>query len=307
MKKVLVNRGTTSLLALWNRGYTPQQIGTEASLSAPNLIATARTQSTISYRVDNWYDEYKYYYDDTYSGLNTLSSATFVQEKLLPNSRGNSVYVYMPSADPNNYATHYTFSSDAKTLEFNPSIAQTGKTASSLTLEGTYPQGDAVVTKQVISIDGKTTEGNEITITGLTPNSSHNAKYVVTITYGNGKTRDYTKEVSFKTDPLTFTTEQPKVVSAGNVIVSAKANIDDAEENAGFEWRRTDWTDDFASNKGAGIVYDGTMEGYIRNLYTGALWKVRPFYTDANGTSFYGAWTGMDPLNTSYFEPTVHT
>ena len=75
----------------------------------------------------------------------------------------------------------------------------------------------------------------------------------------------------------------------------------------GFEWRRTDWTDDFASNTGRAYLYEGTMEGYIRNLYTGAFWKYRPYYLSNSGTYYYGDWVGIDPTNTSYFEPTVHT
>ena len=49
------------------------------------------------------------------------------------------------------------------------------------------------------------------------------------------------------------------------------------------------------------------MEGYIRNLYTEKLWKVRPYYKSNDGKLYYGEWVGLDPTNTSYFEPTVHT
>ncbi|MBR6121886.1 MAG: T9SS type A sorting domain-containing protein [Prevotella sp.] len=91
------------------------------------------------------------------------------------------------------------------------------------------------------------------------------------------------------------------------MIVAATSNIDDAETNVGFEWRRTDWTDDFASNWGQAFLYEGTMEGYIRNLNADKLWKYRPYYESASGQQYYGEWIGLDPSNTSYFEPTVHT
>ena len=122
--------------------------------------------------------------------------------------------------------------------------------------------------------------------------------------------QDYTiKEIglSGKTKELTFTTSQPKVISAGNVIVAAESNLDDEETNVGFEWRRTDWTSDFASNTGTAYLYNGMMEGYIRNLNTEKLWKYRPYYTSDAGKTYYGEWMGIDPTNTSYFEPTVHT
>ena len=97
------------------------------------------------------------------------------------------------------------------------------------------------------------------------------------------------------------------MVSLGNVIVAAESNIDDEEKNVGFEWRSTDWTDDFASNTGTAYMYEGAMEGYIRNLSTDKLWKFRPYYLSDAGTYYYGDWVGVDPTNTSYFEPTVHT
>ena len=37
------------------------------------------------------------------------------------------------------------------------------------------------------------------------------------------------------------------------------------------------------------------------------LWKYRPFYEANSGNRYYGEWVGIDPTNTNYFEPTVHT
>ena len=110
-----------------------------------------------------------------------------------------------------------------------------------------------------------------------------------------------------RTSKLTMTTQQAKVISAGNVIVAAETNLNDVETGVGFEWRRTDWTSDMASNSSATVLYEGAMEGYIRNLYTGAFWKYRPYYQASDGTRYYGEWISFDPTNTSYFEPTVHT
>ena len=75
----------------------------------------------------------------------------------------------------------------------------------------------------------------------------------------------------------------------------------------GFEWRRTDWTDDFESNKGGAYLFGGVMQGYIRNLNADKLWKYRPYYTSNRGETYYGEWIGLDPSNTSYFDSTVHT
>lgn len=140
--------------------------------------------------------------------------------------------------------------------------------------------------------------------TGLEPNRTHSYKWTITVDDKYTYTRTITTE---KTKGLTLTTEQPKVISAGNIIVAATTNIGEEETNVGFEWRRSDWPDDIATNTGTAIIYDGTMEGYIRNLYTGAFWKYRGYYVSNAGIYYYGEWVGVDPTNTSYFDPTVHT
>ena len=121
------------------------------------------------------------------------------------------------------------------------------------------------------------------------------------------KTYDCKTTQKVWTSNIVLKAQIPKVVFEGNVIVAAETNVDSTEENLGFEWRRTDWTDDFPSNTGIAYLYEGTMEGYIRNLNTDKLWKFRPYYLSDSGTYYYGDWMGLDPTNTSYFEPTVHT
>ena len=152
------------------------------------------------------------------------------------------------------------------------------------------------------SYNNKVLTDNLTKITGLEPNTD--MKITIRISLD-----DCYLDIrgTFKTKTLTLTTQAPKVISSGNVIVAAESNVDEEEENVGFEWRRTDWTDDFPSNSGIAYLYEGTMEGYIRNLNTDKLWKFRPYYLSDSGTYYYGDWMGLDPTNTSYFEPTVHT
>jgi len=203
----------------------------------------------------------------------------------------------------------YSFNQSCSTYDLNPSVKGVSASASSINATGSYDTGDAKVIKHELSCNGKKVEGTNTSFCGLKPNTSYKVIYTITAAYGenNENTATYTTESEIKTSKLTMTTEQPKVVSVGNVIVSAKANVDDAETNVGFEWRRTDWTDDFKSNTGTAYMYEGTMEGYIRNLYAEKLWKFRPYYLADDGTYYYGDWMGLDPTNTSYFEPTVHT
>ena len=308
--KLYVNRGTMTLLALWSAGLTPYQKNTDTQLSAPAISLINTTQSSATVKLENRYSEYLYYISGSYCARQELTGTEATVKGLRPNYNNNvTLYVEPVGFDPD-LANYYSSYIHVQTLPVTPSINIIRKTASSITVKGTYLDGDAIITQKLLTLNGKTVEEDEIQELGLVPNSSYSAKYSITVTYGYGTgnwTQNFETTATIKTDALTLTTQQPKVVTVGNVIVSAQSNIDDAEENVGFEWRRTDWTDDFASNTGTAYMYEGTMEGYIRNLYTEKLWKYRPYYLASSGTYYYGDWVGIDPTNTSYFEPTVHT
>lgn len=186
-----------------------------------------------------------------------------------------------------------------------PEMSLVATTASSLTISfaNQYPE----LTETVI-VSGSPVEKKEniyeIALTGLEPDKLYEGIASFTISFEDAS---YTKSYSFRTNPLVLTGLQPKVVSIGNVIVAAETNLNDEETNVGFEWRRTDWTDDFESRTGVAYLYEGIMEGYIRSLNHNYLWKFRPYYTSNSGNTYYGDWKGMDPSDYSYFEPTVHT
>ena len=186
-----------------------------------------------------------------------------------------------------------------------PEIALLNTTASSLTL---FYKNDYPELSETVVVSGSTVEKGEngyvIVLKGLEPDNLYEELASITLAIDDAS---YTKSFSFTTNALTFNSLQPKVVSLGNVIVAAESNLDDEEVNVGFEWRRTDWTDDFESRTGAAYLYEGIMEGYIRSLNTDRLWKFRPYYTSNAGNTYYGEWKGMDPSDYSYFEPTVHT
>ena len=186
-----------------------------------------------------------------------------------------------------------------------PEMSLVGVTASSLKLSfaNPYPELTETVTVSGAPVE-KEGNGYEIALNGLEPDNLYDGLASVALTYEDAS---YTKSYSFKTEPLILTALQPKVVSLGNVIVTAESNLDDDETNVGFEWRRIDWTDDFESRTGAAYLYEGIMEGYIRSLNADRLWKFRPYYTSNAGNTYYSDWKGMDPSDYSFFEPTVHT
>ena len=249
------------------------------------------TQMTATVKIDNFYKEY----------TNTLNDNSIDKEIQKISTRPEiteTVTLNMTIDD-----VTYTTSSSYTTQNISPTVVRTSGTASSMTALASYIEGDANVTAQKLTFNGENIDGVSFYRNGLRPNYDYTAEY--TITVDNKYT--YTGTVYLRTDALNFVNSQPKVISEGNVIIASTSNLDEDETDVGFEWRRTDWTNDFASNQAGAYLYEGTQEGYIRNLNTKHLWKFRPYYRSADGAYFYGSWLGIDPTNTSYFEPTIHT
>ncbi len=288
-----VNRGTKSLLALWKAGYkNPYEKGTENVLVPSSLNLVGTTQMTATVKVNNLYQEY----ENTLKGDIIKEAGEYVfhvrpessQTATLKVSKGGVVYSH-----PLTY----------RTLNISPTAMRVQGTASSMSVKASYLEGDAEVTSQTLTVNGVTVEGDSLYVNGLKPGTSYEAQYTIVV---DGQ-YEYTGTVNLRTDALYFVNEQPKVINEGNVIIGATSNLDWEETNVGFQWRRTDWTDDFASNEAGAYQFEGKIEGYIRNMNTTYLWRFRPYYESADGTRFYGDWLGIDPTNTSYFEPTVHT
>lgn len=297
--KFYVNNGTYTLLTLWNEGKTPYQIGTGDVLKAPYLTANT-TQTTVNIKLWNTENYKDFIFCVGYYGNDPLKSMEYTITDLDPEtSYREDITIRKAQGDDRCCFIKKTYT----TSKITPSLTATA-TVSTISATGTYIKGDAEVVSQKIFIGADDiSEGNNFEAVGLDPRSSYTVKYQITLK--NGKT--YSAQQDISTAALIMETQQPKVINTGNVIVKANTNLCDMENNVGFEWRRTDWTDDFASNTGGAYLYDGEMEGYIRNMSTAYLWKYRAYYESKKGTRYYGDWVGIDPTNTSYFEPTVHT
>ena len=305
--KLYVCKGTKTLLSLWSGYGKPYNAETNEELPAPYLQSTSCTQTTLHMRINNYYDEFKYEIGDN----EITNESDIFYNNLFP---GDQSFYLKVILNDHSYWSYNTL----QTQSLNERI-EYAKTASSIRLNASYTKGDANIT--AIRLNAFNSDFNTkvtdsvLAIGGLDPQTWVKMYMEIDITNDLGIKRIYTvgskwidgTGISTILDNLTITTLQPKVASLGNVIVAAESNLDDEETNVGFEWRRIDWTDDFASNTGAAYLYEGTMEGYIRNLNAEKLWKFRPFYESNSGKRYYGEWVGLDPSNTSYFEPTVHT
>ena len=299
--KIYVNRGTTTLLALWTIGMEPYEKNTDNVLTAPKFdIAT--TQTTATLKATPVYPEYTYAYND----MIPLGEEGIRWTGLYPEYSEEVTLNVMLGTQC--YESKQTFT----TQSLAPTVIASQRTASSITFKGIYTEGDADVDDEyTLTVDGENILGDTKTLTGLEPNTGYTAYFTVRVHYGdNGKyTKSYTGTSTLQTEPISFTTLPAKIITADDVIVSSTVNLNDAETTAGFEWRVAGGDEDlFESKYGQAYLYEGMMEGTIHKLNPNYLWKFRPYYQSANGYYYYGNWKGIDLSdNQSYFEPTVHT
>ena len=318
---VYTKPGNVSLLTLWKAGYDVYNVSTKNLIEKPSPEFTDITQTTAVINVKNKYKEYTYCYNigtinynkegqkyiEWHSNDNTIKGEKTKLTGLKP--EWTQVVNMKISLGEVSYAldeTKFETASLAPTLDANT-------TASSITMNCSYTKGDAKVQNPrivfVLYEDTIPLTGSSHKVLGLRPNFTYGCEYLIDVPYGDGEPETYSSDIKYvKTKELVLNMQQPKVISAGNVIVAANTNIDEDETNFGFEWRRTDWTNEFGSQYGKGILYEEQMEGYIRNLNTEKLWKVRPYYyRESEDIHHYGDWVGIDPSKTSYYYTTDHT
>ena len=296
---LFVNKGTKTLLTCWNKSFIPYDKQTEVKLMAPALSVEDITQTNATVNILNTDLKDRYNYSINNEVVNDIN----IKYTALRPETTQQLKLVVSLDD-----VHYDVTSSFTTKGMNAKVDDDYKvTASSIRATGSYTEEDAKVIAQRMYILNQPSEGNECFASGLNPGRSYTIICEIDVDYGGESIETYRASRNIYPARLQFNVAQPKVVKIGNAIVSATVNLDPEEENIGFEWRRTDWTDEFPSNTGQAYLYEGVIEGYIKNLNTDKLWKFRPYYLSDDGTYHYGDWMGLDPTNTSYFEPTVHT
>ena len=248
-------------------------------------------------------------YKDTVS-LPFSSDHYLVMKDLVPN-KSYLVYGYVKYSDGNEACLgYYIF----RTKGTEPYIRGSASSPTVVTYEARITPGDAHV-KEVI-VNGETVDPSQITRdgdrfvftvdeTGLLPKSAHKGYITVTTEEGSTETVECADFVT--TPALELTTLQPKCVSSSCAIVAATTNIAEEEMNVGFQWKKYDAPESLAPSEAYAAIYDGQLEGYLRNLQSTSYYNVRAFYKAKTGDYYYGDWVTFDPSDFSYFEPTVHT
>jgi len=195
-----------------------------------------------------------------------------------------------------------------ETKKITASLNVTCISPTSISGNVTYEKGDAVETiEEGVSDLNATMKGNKFMATGLEPNTEYTFKGFLDLYYNGiktGRIRSDSKVVT--TSALELTTLKPKVVNSTCAIAAATTNISEEETNVGFQWKKYEAPESLDPNEGYSRIYDGQIEGYIKNLQ-GTYYNVRAFYKSADETYYYGDWVTFDQTDFSYFEPTVHT
>lgn len=225
----------------------------------------------------------------------------------------NNHKVYINNLSPNSTTTFglYTKYSDGTELRESNTFTTKGLnlscksdvTPTTISAVFSYEMDDAKFDSQHIQYNKKYYYDNKITLTGLKPNTEYTIRYVVTTESQNIDSKDF----KFITPGGEFTMLQPKGVTNSNSIVAATTNLSDLITTAGFQWKKYDAPASLEPNEAYAAIYDGRLEGYLRNLQSTSYYNVRAFYKDPNGSYVYSEWKTFDPSDFSYFEPTVHT
>ena len=236
------------------------------------------------------------YYNGNYYQTNSGETFTF------NNLKANKEYTFQLYTKYRNGETIFSKEEKLTTKGLGVNVDNT-YSATTISAEGACIMEDAVIDSEYITFNGDKIEGHKLLATGLKPNTSYEASYTVCTKGGSSETKMF----DFKTPALELTILKPNSVSSTCTIVAAETNMSDDEISAGFQWKKYDAPSTLEPNEAYAAIYDGRLEGYIKNLQSTSYYDVRAFYKAADGTYYYSDWKTFDPSDFSYFEPTVHT
>lgn len=261
--------------------------------------ASYRTETTLSIRCNASSDETCSWTERgiIYNGAKYTSDAYRIILKGLEPDTNYDICGYAVYDGRTFYSDSKTFKTKAINLDFKAEVGPTN-----LKCQGMYDAGDANIIESGYMVKGNNYEENTV-LTGLEPDTDYEVSYYVRT--ANGHITSVSKIV--RTKELELTTLQPKCVSPMCAIVAATTNISEEETNVGFKWKKYGAPASLAPKEGYASVYNGQLEGSIKNLQSDSYYNVRAFYKSDTGNYYYGDWVTFDPSDYSYFEPTVHT
>lgn len=266
----------------------------------PNIaikqISETQTTTTLHVSVSN--DSTVQIYDITINDSPVNKNGNITVQGLIPAKK----YTFIAKIYYNE-EFYLNKSASFQTLGLNPQIDLGEVTPTTCEFKGTFNIVDANLKEAYFSFLGEELQTGDYNFQGLDPSTKYTIEYYVKTKEGSNEKVTRT----FTTPALEMTTLNPKVVSNSCAIVAATTNMSDEETNAGFQWRKYEAPETLPSSEGYAAIYDGQLEGYIKNLQATSFYNVRAFYKSTAGKYYYSDWVTFDPSDFSYFEPTVHT
>ena len=235
------------------------------------------------------------------------------------------------TAYPMNFTVTYddgeqaTSSTNLRTQSFDAYGIDYVLTPTTLRLNISYKEIDAVPDSIAIVFNPASNYSQRDTLyasitrpvfTGLTPGTKYRNNGVYFVMKGKilGTTIGFSNLYYFETPQLQLATEQPKIPAQGRAFVEATTNTGNDEGRMGFEWRKYDAPSEMKSMEAYAVVYDGRVQGLLKDLSTSHYYKVRAFYDDMDGVRYYAnngpnndGWITFDPSEVSQMNAVVHT
>ena len=229
-----------------------------------------------------------------------------------------------------------TMSRDFTTLGYSPSLIDYKVTPTTLRLNYTYKEIDAVPDSVLLVIYDQVKTGTYSTktvydtlrtsvkdnlFTGLIPGKQYKVSAIYLKNKGTNRNNYsqinnyYSIINTFETPALTIITDTPKVPERGRAIVGATTNAGDGEGHVGFQWIKYNAPSTMKPYEAYGQVFNGTAQGQLKNL-SQTFYKVRAFYDYIDGstsTRIYAnngddnGWITFDADEIGTFEPIIHT
>jgi len=144
-------------------------------------------------------------------------------------------------------------------------------------------------------------------ISDLQPSSDYSLHCKVTYKTEEYRPQTATFNYELKLPQLEIKTLAPRAMNENSVRVTAETNLSSTVDNAGFQWRKYEAPETLASSEAFAPIYEGELQGVLKNLSQTSFYNARAFYRGQNGKEYFGDWVTFDPSEFSYFEPTAHT
>lgn len=247
------------------------------------------TQTSITFKLTSLFDDvldgYGIYRKSTYSTYYPADAdGNVVVDNLQPGVTYDRFYTYgiykgELYLSPDEYVVPVT----TKQISLSLSTETSPTTIKAI---GSYNHEEAKILDSGFSINGEFYEGDNVLITGLAPGNRYELSYVVNTEQGDS----FSESKNITMPSLWLTTEPAKLTSKTSALLVATTNLDNAETNAGFQWRRRDAPDDMPSDYIKCSAVDGVMECPIRNLNPEDYYKYRPYYISQDGSEYFGEW-----------------